>query len=134
MFRVIKVKNMPSVAQPTLIIFAAPASLCLVGYMNAFAVKWPIMIYSLALLALIMTAYALTQLIPLLKRNFMPSYSAFTFPLVISAIAAKIFSVYQPHTFTLLIATTLKIIATLMVLYVLVRYMIFLIRENASKS
>jgi len=35
------------------VIFAAPASLCLVGYMNAFTDKNPIMIYLLSALSII---------------------------------------------------------------------------------
>ncbi len=86
-YRVFKVKEIPEPAKPIAIIFAAPASLLLAGYLNSFPVKSMAMIGFLGTLAVIMTVFALTQMPKMLRLPFYPSYSAFTFPFVISAIA-----------------------------------------------
>jgi len=131
-YRVIKIKAIPAPAIPTLIIFAAPASLCLTGYLKAFSDKSPIMIYCLAGLASIMVIYALLQMPKMLKLPFVPAYSAFTFPFVISAIAATGFTNFMTATNHLnpiypVIKDVLTVFASLMVLYVLIRYTTFLI-------
>ncbi len=93
-YRAIKIKGIPEPALPTLVIFAAPASLCLAGYMNSFSEKSTTMIVVLMALSLIMYFIVLALLPKLLKLKFYPSYSAFTFPLVISAIAIKMTNGY----------------------------------------
>lgn len=93
-YRAVKVKGIPEPALPTITIFAAPASLCLAGYMSSFSEKNMGMIVFLAALSLIMYLIVLAVLPKLLKLQFYPSYSAFTFPLVISAIAMKMTNGY----------------------------------------
>ncbi|GLI57806.1 C4-dicarboxylate ABC transporter [Propionigenium maris DSM 9537] len=93
-YRAIKVKGIPEPALPTLVIFAAPASLCLAGYMSSFPEKSVSMVIFLTTLSLIMYLIVLALLPKLLKVKFYPSYSAFTFPLVISAIAMKMTNGY----------------------------------------
>lgn len=39
LYRVLKIKEIPEPALPTIVILAAPASLCLAGYMNSFGEK-----------------------------------------------------------------------------------------------
>ncbi len=39
LYRITKVKEIPEPALPTIVILAAPASLCLAGYMNSFQNK-----------------------------------------------------------------------------------------------
>ncbi len=86
-YRVFKVKEIPEPAKPIAIIFAAPASLLLAGYLNTFPEKSMGMVLFLGSLGLLMTVFALSQMPKLLRLPFYPSYSAFTFPFVISAIA-----------------------------------------------
>lgn len=93
-YRVIKIKLIPEPALPTLVIFAAPASLCLAGYMSSFSEKSIFMVVFLMTLSLVMYLLVLTLLPKLLKLKFYPSYSAFTFPLVISAIGIKMSNRY----------------------------------------
>lgn len=131
-YRVIKVKNIPKPAIPTLVIFAAPASLCLVGYMSTFQVKSPIMIYGLAGLAFIMAVYGTFKALTLMSWSFMPSFSAFTFPIVISAIAMNAFMNYMTATnsFTSTIKIFFTGIASFMVLFVLIKYTIFMFSKE----
>lgn len=78
---------MPEPARPTSLIFAAPASLLIAGYLNAFDVKSVAMITVLGVVAVILLVLGLVLVFKTIKAPFAPSFSAFTFPLVISAIA-----------------------------------------------
>lgn len=87
--RIFVTKNIPEPALPTLIIFAAPGSLCLAGYLNSFENKGMGLFLFLLLLSQFIYLLAIIKLVSLLKLKFYPSYAGFTFPLVISAIALK---------------------------------------------
>ena len=89
------------------------------------------MIGFLAVLSLIMYIMVLFQLLKYLKMPFFPSYSAFTFPFVISAIGMKMTMAYFsgigytiPFINYLVILQT--IIATILVVYILVRFIMFI--------
>ncbi|MCH4886523.1 TDT family transporter [Acidaminobacter sp. JC074] len=133
-YRVLIIKEMPMPSLPTKVIFAAPASLCLVGYMNAFANKSPVLVYLLSALSAIMLIYALFQMPKLLKLSFMPAYSAFTFPLVISSIALTVKTKYFGLSFLPIISSFMNLIAFTIVIYVLIRYTVFLLSNNESKQ
>lgn len=127
LYRVFKIKSIPEPALPTVAIFAAPASLCLAGYMSSFQEKNMLMVWLLTTLSLVMLLAVLIYMPKMLKLKFYPSYAAFTFPCVISAIAIK-------KTNAFLLATdrgipVLKyivkfeeLLAVAVVLYVLIRY------------
>ncbi len=139
-YRVIKVKEIPEPAQPLIIIFAAPASLCLAGYLSSFESKSMIIVYFLAILSIVFYIFALTQLPRLLKLKFYPSYSAFTFPMVISAIAMKMTDAFLTKSgngirFLKYIVIVQTVIAVAMVLYVLIRYIMMIVNtKQASKA
>lgn len=139
-YRVIKVKEIPEPAQPLIIIFAAPASLCLAGYLSSFDSKSMLIVGFLAILSITMYIFALTQFPKLLKSKFYPSYSAFTFPMVISAIAMKMTDGFLTKTgngiaFLKYLVMLQTVIAVVIVLYVLVRYILMLVgTKQASKS
>lgn len=131
LYRIFVVKQIPEAALPTITICAAPASLCLAGYISSF--EDPSIFISLFLMALSLTmfAYVVIFLPKMLRIKFYPSYSAFTFPLAISAIATKKMYGCFVHTgiyidFLKDIGRIQEIITILMVLYVLVRYVIFI--------
>ncbi len=88
-YRAVKVRGIPEPALPTLVIFAAPASLCLAGYLSSFSEINMKMVVFLMVLSLTMYFTVLALLPKLFRLKFYPSYSAFTFPMVISAIAMK---------------------------------------------
>lgn len=130
-YRVLKVKEIPEPASPTIVILAAPASLCLAGYMNSFQDKNISLVWLLLFLSQITLLYVLTQLPRLLKLPFYPSYSAFTFPLVISGISIKLtngFLINTGREIAILkyLVKFEEILAVVMVLYVLLRYIGFL--------
>lgn len=136
-YRVLKVKEMPEPTHPTLVIFAAPASLLLAGYMNSFSEKNMGMVWFLMGLSIIMYAAAIIMLIKLLKLKFYPSYSGFTFPLVISGISMKLANGFltksgQAISWLKYLVKLQEIVAVVIVLYVLFRYLQFLFIKDSD--
>lgn len=132
--RVFVVKEIPEPALPTLVIFSAPGSLCLAGYLNSFDQRNFFIFWFLLVLSQGFYIFALIKLIGLLKLKFYPSYSGFTFPLVISALALKLsngFLINQGVKITVLpiFIKVEEIIAVIIVFYVLRRYL-----ENLAKN
>lgn len=138
--RVFKVKEIPEPALPTIVILSAPASLCLAGYMNSFQDKNMFIVWLLVALSQLTLLWVLLQLPKLLKLQFYPSYSAFTFPLVISAISIKLTNGFlintgKPITMLKYIVKFEELLAIIIVLYVLLRYIIFLFsKSNTTKQ
>lgn len=133
-FRVFRIKGIPEPALPTLVVFSAPASLLLAGYMNAFKSKNMAIVYFILFLSTLFYVYSLSVLPGLLKLKFYPSYSAFTFPLVISALAMKLAAKFlkdSGQNIALLpyFVNFQEIIAVLIIIYVLYRYLKFLFSE-----
>lgn len=129
--RVFVVKGIPEPALPTITIMTAPAGLLLAGYMNAFENKSYVAVLALLIISQILYIYVLTQLPKLLSLKFYPSYSAFTFPTVITAIGLKgaanyLKGVNESLKFLSSVALIEEIIAVLLVVYVLIRYISFL--------
>lgn len=135
LYRVLVLKSIPEALLPTLTIFAAPASLCLVGYLNSFQEKNMSIVWLLTFLSLTMLLSVLLYMPKMLKLKFFPSYSAFTFPFVISAIAIKMINNFliEIHLgiplFNYLVPVE-ELLGTVFVIYVLVRYMDFLFLQD----
>ena len=118
--------------KPTIAIFAAPASLSLAGYLTITEHPNYQMVVMLAAIALTMTAFIYYSFTQLLRLPFSPAYSAFTFPLVIGATAMFKTSQYlfssgyslQLVQLVEFIAYTELIVATAMVTYVSLRYVL----------
>lgn len=132
--RVLVVKNIPKPIQPTIAIFAAPVALCLAGYMNSFTDRNMVLMWPLVIISQISYLMVILQLPNLLKLKFFPSYSAFTFPLVISAISIKLtngFLVNKGQSMWILkyIVKIEEAMGVLIVLYVLMKYIRFILKE-----
>ncbi len=135
--RVFKVKEIPEPALPTIVIFSAPASLCLAGYMNSFQDKNMFIIWLLVALSQLTLLCVLFKLPKFLKLPFYPSYSAFTFPLVISAISIKLTNGFlvnagKPIALLKYVVKFEELIGVIMVLYVLFRYIKFLFAKTET--
>ena len=111
------------------LVIASPMSVCLTGYVKAYGagISYPLLL-GLFFVATVFYITALIQVPKFLKRSFYPSYASFTFPFVISAIGVRDILSYfttQHAFFTALeiLASVESIIAILLVLYTLVRYM-----------
>ncbi len=126
---------MPEPTLPTLAIFAAPASLLLAGYMKSFETKNIIMVWFLMSLSIIMYMIVVIMLFKLLKLKFYPSYSGFTFPLIISGISIKLtngFLIKSGQAIPLLkyLVKLQEVVAVVITLYVLIIYIKFLLPEK----
>jgi len=97
-YRMIKVKIFPEPLKKTIAIFAAPMALLVVGYLNAFggltpsphSTFSPAFLYFMLSLAFVIFIYVLVMMLSLIRIKFYPTYAAFTFPLVISAMAFRL--------------------------------------------
>lgn len=138
-YRVLKVKEMPEPTLPTLAIFAAPASLLLAGYMNSFQTKTMSLVWFLMVLSIFMYVVVIVKMFSLLKLKFYPSYSGFTFPLIISGIAMKLTNGFlnksgQGIGFLQYLIKFQEVVGVIIVLYVLLRYVQFLLPEKVVVS
>jgi len=98
-FRYIKLGNKKIEAKALACIYAAPASLCVAGYISSFEQKNITFLTGLYLFALLIYLFGLFVVADLFANfannkefKFYPSIAGITFPFVISAIAAKQFN------------------------------------------
>lgn len=133
--RYTKFPEVPEPAQPLICIYAAPTSLCIAGYVQSVTPKSKTFLLAMLAVATVLYVFALVKAIGYLKLKFYPSYAAFTFPFVISAIAtkqtmaclAKMESPMPVLQYVVLIET---IIATVFVIYTFIRFMGFIFAKN----
>ena len=132
-YRYMIIKDFAPPAIPLFCIYTAPVSLCLAGYMNTFTPPEPSLIYFMLLLSLFIYIVVIINLPRFLAMPFYPSYAAFTFPFVISAVAvklttAKFLASSNPAlaNITKMIFTAQTWIASVLVAYALVRYIMFI--------
>ncbi|MHC6202149.1 TDT family transporter [Breznakiellaceae bacterium SP9] len=126
-WRMLKVKLFPEPARPTIAIYTAPMSLCIVGYFQSFPPEQrnAALIYIMLGIAVISYLYVSVMMISLLKIKFYPTYAAFTFPYVISALAFRAgnnFLSAQGYGFFALLVPISFWIAIAAVLFVLAHY------------
>lgn len=129
-YRMVKGGDLPAPALPTVAIFAAPPSLCLVGYLAVTEAKQAAVVYVLLAAAAVSLLYVLACLPRILRARFYPSYAALTFPLVITAIALKQSNLFLAASgagsfIPKAAVMVMDGLATAVVLYVLVRYAVF---------
>jgi len=133
-YRYLKYRDIPEPARPLFCIFTAPMSLCLAGYIQSVSPKSKAFIIGMAIVAFLLFVLVLIFLIRFLKLKFYPSYAAFTFPFVISAIAMKQTNAFlqmqdikiRGLTSFVLLET---ILAALLVLYAFTRYLMSIFKK-----
>ena len=128
-FRMNKVQTFPEPARKTVAIFTAPMSLLIVGYFSSFVSQGqvnPTLIYIMLAIAVVSYIYVSFMMFPLLKIKFYPTYAAFTFPYVISAIAFRLGANFlvgrHEFDFLITIADATMWIAVVVVIFVIVHY------------
>ncbi|MBQ6220277.1 MAG: TDT family transporter [Methanosphaera sp.] len=72
--------------KPIIGVFAAPFSLCAVGYIASVTPKFFTLIISLYIMTKILYIFVLVKFIEYRKKPFFPTYAAYTFPVIINAI------------------------------------------------
>lgn len=141
-YRYIRFREVPAPAKPLICIYAAPASLCLAGYTQSASEKSVPFLMILLAAAFILYLFALIQAVSCLRQPFYPSWASFTFPFVISAIAAKqtmacLAAIGSPLPWLSYIVTAETVIAVLFVAYTLIRFLLFLtapVKQSASAN
>ncbi len=128
--RYTKYPEIPEPAQPLICIYAAPTSLCIAGYVQSVMPKSKSFLLAMLVLATILYIFALVKAVGYLRLQFYPSYAAFTFPFVISAIATKqtmacLANMEQPMPFLKPVVLVETIIAAVFVIYNFIRFMGF---------
>ena len=121
LYRVYKYKHYKDGDYPTITVFSAPGGLLLASYMIGVTQKSNIILTILIPLTILLFIFVLIQLPYLLKRKFYPSFSAFTFPLVICAIAFQKTGIYyQLAEFSILniLIHLTELLAIIIVIYV----------------
>lgn len=133
--RYVKYPEVPEPAKPLFCIYAAPTSLCIAGYVQSVMPKSRTFLLAMLIVATCLYIAALIKAIGYLKLKFYPSYAAFTFPFVISAIATKQTMAYVAKTghpiavlqYVVLFET---IVAVLFMVYTFIRFMQFIFSGN----
>ena len=123
--------------RPLICIYAAPVSLCLAGYVQCVTPKSHAMLIGMLAASTIILIIVLFRMPGLLKLSFYPSFSAFTFPFVITAIAAlqcmvclKRTGAPLPWLKTVVLVETA--LAAVLVFYTLIRYCLNSFRTEAA--
>ena len=120
-YRYIKFPVKMDPPKPLFCIFTAPAALCLAGYIQSVAPKSAAMVIGMLVLA------SALYIMVLVKLPGYPSYAAFTFPFVITAIATKqsmacLTKMGMAVAWLSPVVLVETIIAAVLVIYALVRY------------
>lgn len=121
LYRVYKYKHYKDGDYPTITVFSAPGGLLLASYMIGVTQKSNTILAILIPLTILLFIFVLIQLPYLLKRKFYPSFSAFTFPLVICAISFQKTGIfYQIAEFSILniLIHLTELLAIIIVIYV----------------
>lgn len=134
-YRYINYSEIPDMNKPLICIFTALLSILIVGYLNSSqnpSIEFITILYGLACIFYI---FALYKFIEYRNLNFYPSFAAFTFPFVISALATKGILKLVGQNIVLNSALTLEtIVAIIIVLYVSIRYYNFLKKIVKSRN
>lgn len=133
--RYTKYPQIPEPARPLICIYAAPTSLCITGYVQSVMPKSRTFLLAMLALATVLYIFALVKAVGYLKLQFYPSYAAFTFPFVISAIATKqtmacLANMGQPLPLLKPVVLVETIIAVVFVVYTFIRFIGFVFAKN----
>ena len=116
--------------KPFICIYTALFSILIVGYVNALTINENFLsvIYMFACIFYIFAIFHAIRLLIMERLEFMPSFSAFTFPFVISGIATG--EAYKYFGFSALnyLFYIQAIIALVLVIYVSYKYFVFLLK------
>ena len=129
-YRYLNYRDIPDSNKPLVCIFNAVTTILIVGYLNSaqnISYEFVMLFYSFACVFYI---FALYKFITFRNLDFYPSFSAFTFPFVISTTATKgVMTLFNNSILGNVYLIELAI-AVALVIYVLIRYVIFLKKSS----
>ena len=127
LYREFVYKQIPDQNKPLTCIFTALFSILIFGYLNSTQYISNEFVFGLYLIACLFYLFSLYKLISYRHLDFYPSFSAFTFPFVISALATK--GIADKVISNIMLNDILifeTVMATVLVTYVLIKYAQFL--------
>ncbi len=134
-YRYIKYPDIPDNNKATTCIYTALFSILIVGYSNSAPVISNEFVFALYCIACAFYIFAFYKVVEYRNLDFYPSFSAFTFPFVISALATKaVIKIVGSNTALSLILTFETLIAVVLVFYVLSEYMKYLKIDKESRN
>jgi exfoliative toxin A/B len=130
-YRMVKLGELPAPALPTIAIFTAPTSLCLVGYLAVTDAKQAAVVYALLALSALSLLFVIANLPRIAASGFHPGFAALTFPVVITAVALKQSAAFMTAsgaglTVPPIAVSVMDAAAVLTVAYVFIRYVFHL--------
>ena len=125
-YRYLKEPAIPDGNKPLICIFTALISILIVGYINSSPSISNEFLSALYILACVFYIFAFVKFIEYRNLEFYPSFAAFSFPFVISALATKGILAKLGINFITLVLKIEIALAIVIVLYVLIRYLKFL--------
>lgn len=139
-YRLMFRETIPEGAQPTIAILAAPASLTLAAYLRVTMDPSPLLVIVMLGLAITMTVIVYGAFLRLLRLPFTPGFAAFTFPMAIGATAIyKVEAMFKHWRVPTALIEQLNLlgaielgVATLVISYVAVRYLVFSMPRKAA--
>lgn len=131
-YRYVRFRKFPEPTFPLLCIYCAPVSLCIAGYMRSMIQISEPFVFSLYAVSVILYLFGLFVVMRTLTLRFYPSYAALTFPMVICATATNMVSKIVENGMMDTLALIETVIATVIVAYVLIRYVMAIARPTKS--
>ena len=126
-YRYIRYPNKTDMNKPLICIFTALFSILIVGYLNSAESISNEFLMVMYIIACVFYIFSLYKFIDYRNIDFYPSFAAFTFPFVISALATKgIVGNVSQNLLLNNILTVETVIAVVLVAYVVMRYIEFL--------
>ncbi len=127
LYREFVYKKIPDMNKPLTCIFTALFSILIFGYLNSAPSISNEFVIGMYVISCAFYIFSLYKFISFRNIEFYPSFSAFTFPFVISALATKgMVDAVLPNPILNCISIIETVIATILVVYVLIKYVKFL--------
>lgn len=136
-YRVFMIKKLPEILLPTVAIITAPSSLITLGYLSTFSKKNINIVYALTILILLNLGIALYYIVRNIGKKFVPTISAFTFPIIITTVSLKALNNFFKNSNSNIelnnLINTMFILSSFLVVIVLLKYIVFL-SSNSKAS
>lgn len=129
-YRVFMIKKLPEILLPTVAIITAPSSLITLGYLSTFSKKNINIVYALTILILLNLGIALYYIVRNIGKKFVPTISAFTFPIIITTVSLKALNNFFKNSNSNIelnnLINTMFILSSFLVVIVFLKYIVFL--------